>query len=234
MYIERLRRQPLKKKLESRETLTALEYINAFISMLRDKRLQKGWDHQYMFAHLHDVTQDAQNRPWAEVRQWSQCVFDAVEAGRYQWDDLQEIQNERFRMALPRSYVSHTQPTQPSQTDSLASGSRAREVVCADFNSDKGCSATVTGFKDRAHHICSYCMAAASQRQPHSVVTCYRRDRHRAANTGPSHTQSQYPVHQSNPQGQSARTHYGFQQYTSQVNPPQSRQYNPQVPKNGQ
>ena len=221
MYVERLG-QTLKKKLEKRDTVTALEYINAFIALLRGRRVERSRDHDYMFEHLHDVTKDATRRPWADVGQWSQRVFDAIEKGTLFWDDRQGILNERFAMALPGIQTN----------DSSNGGGLVQEVICADFNSDKGCSAVVTGVKEKAHHmegnikcahICMYCMAAATQRQPHAVSVCYRKDRHRTATSGhgANHYQAPHPPRPTNPH------QYGpFQR--------SDRQFSSQLSKNGQ
>ena len=195
MYVERLSGHTLKKKLESSESVSALEYINAFISLLRDKRVPENKDHKYMFAHLHDVTRDAVSRPWREVRQWSQRVFDGVERGEFFWDDTQEIQNERFSLALGGS-MAGTYHTQTTPSGSSEVSGRAQEVICPDFNSDRGCQASLVGAKERAHHmiggiryahICMYCMAAATQRQSHAVGGCYRKERHKASSQGQGH-----------------------------------------------
>ena len=82
MYVDHLSGQTLKKK-----SITALEYINAFISLLRDKRLPYNRDHNCMFAHLHDVSRDAAR------------LFDGVVGREFNWSDTQSIQNERFSLA---------------------------------------------------------------------------------------------------------------------------------------
>ena len=167
MYVDRFNGQTLKKKLESRDSVTALEYINAFISLLRDKRLPESSDHRFMFAHLHDVSRDAVRRPWQDIRQWSQRVFDGIERGEFYWDDSQRIQNERFSLALGAGIP---QQGQPGNAEIRV---RVQEVICPDYNSDRGCTASVVGVKDRVHHvegnikhahICMYCMAASPTR----------------------------------------------------------------------
>ena len=210
MYVERLSGQTLKKKLENRESVSALEYINAFISLLRDKRVPENKDNKFMFAHLHDVTRDAVRRPWREVRQWSQRVFDGVERGEFFWDDSQAIQNERFSLALGGSMTGGSYLSQPGAcTSQEVNGRACLEVICPEFNSDRGCSASISGVKDRAHHIvggakyahiCMYCMAAANQRQPHPVGGCYRKERHKASSQATPH--SQYNAQGNRPAGQ--------------------------------
>ena len=225
MYADRLRGQTLKKKLENRESL---EYINAFMSMLRDKRVGPSAVRDLMFAHLHDVTQDALNRPWADVRLWSQRVFDAIERGDYRWGHVQEIQNERFRLALP-VLRGHSL----GQANGTSTQGNAKEVLCVVFNSDKGCSAVVTGYKEKAYHmegsikcahICMYCMASASQRQPHSVTACYRKERHRMG--GQAHAHS----------GNHSNTNRfsGTQGFPTQLTAPAPCPNHYQLPKNGQ
>ena len=76
MYIQREGCQTDKQKLEVRCALTALEYINATLALIRDTRAYDQVDLLAILRHLQDVTQDAMQRDWPAVRRWSQFIWD--------------------------------------------------------------------------------------------------------------------------------------------------------------
>lgn len=71
MYIERDGVETLKQKLENRNSLNALEYLYATISLIHDASAYRPDDKNHILKHLLSVATDALARPWPAVRKWS-------------------------------------------------------------------------------------------------------------------------------------------------------------------
>lgn len=93
MYMYRDGLSTTKHKLEARSSITAPEYVDAFLSLLSDPRAFHPDDYPDIFDHL-PVSRDALERPWNAVRRWTQYIWDEVEAGAIVWADRDIIQEE--------------------------------------------------------------------------------------------------------------------------------------------
>ena len=222
MYISREGQHTLKQKLESRATITPMEYIHAAIKLVNDHRAYQPEDRDHIMRHIQDVVHDAMERPWENVRRWSQYVWDAVEKGEFKWSDSQLIHNSRVCIAM----TSGGRTLQAAQPESKQQRS---EVICRAFNSRSGC-------RQRSHHdegttkhlhICAYCDSVGRHCPGHNVIGC------NSKNSQPGHPRPPQQVGQPfgfnpprpGPQEQQWRTH----QY-----PPMYSQQYPAMSKNGQ
>ena len=164
MFIEKFGLDTIKKKMDYRSSMTANEYVNAYVRMLCDNRVRDSTTLAQQLAHLKDVTTDIIARPWSAVRSWSQCVFDSIENSTYTWSDHQQIQNDRFRLSY-NGLATDPQPVDAS--------SRQLEVLCMEFN-NRCCS---NGGKFKHHvengirfvHACMYCFALTGACRDHGV-----------------------------------------------------------------
>ena len=199
MFIQKPSLSNMKKKLEYRGSVSAQEYVAAFVRMLSDHRARDPSILVHQIAHLRDVTQDIINFSWPSVREWSHCVFDSIERGDYFWTDVQDIQNDRFRL----SYRGRSGQAHDSHTPAHGEGDdRLREAVCIDFN-NRVCS---HGGKGKSHvegsvrllHVCMYCLAMTGAKRDHPLYGlhdgCRSRPKDAAviAAGGSSHSGYQY------------------------------------------
>ena len=170
MYATREGCTTLKQKLEVRTKLSAMEYINAALSLVNDKRAVQPRDRDDILRHLQDVTHDAMERPWEFVRRWTQHVWDAVEAKEITWADDQSIQNRRIRIAITGG-GGGSKPAAHAEQDSRGSKT---EVICRPFNNRAGC-------RQRSHHdegqvrwlhICSFCDSVGRHCTGHNAIGC--------------------------------------------------------------
>ena len=164
MYIQRESCQTDKQKLEVRCSLSSLEYVNATLALIRDRKAYDPVDQPAILRHLQDVTRDAIERPWHAVRRWSQFVWDTVELGDIKWQDYQQIQNERVRLAM----------TAPGcATSQIHRGEEAQEYICREFQSRTGCRHRSSHMEGAVKllHICAFC-DSISRQCPHSVTAC--------------------------------------------------------------
>ena len=136
MFVQKLSSASLRKKQDYRPLITATEYVNAFIAMLCDYRARDPVDLLNQIKHLHDVTTDILNRPWANVRQWSQFVFDEIEKGELSWGDHSSIQFARCRFSFMGAGAAPNDGGERSPQQPNASYSR--EVICMEYNQRSG------------------------------------------------------------------------------------------------
>lgn len=180
MYLSREGLFSVKHKLEARQSITTLEYVDAFLALLSDRRAFDNRDYNDMLHHLRKVTRDALERSWPAVRRWSQFIWDSIEAGDMCWADRDAIQEERVRLCLTNPSSSHAvNPTASNRHKANV------EVICRDYNSRQGCRFR-EGHGD-AHtfhtHCCSYCDLVGKQCY-HSVRECERRLTHSRNDNG--------------------------------------------------
>lgn len=94
MFANRDSALTLRQKAEARPGLSAIEYVDATLTLLSDNHAYDPLDYEHIMSHLRKVTRDAIDRPWLVVRRWSQYIWDAVESGAIGWDDKEAIQEE--------------------------------------------------------------------------------------------------------------------------------------------
>ena len=170
MYITRETCQTDKQKLDVRCALGTLEYVNATMALLMDKKAYHPADLHHIMAHLQDVTHDAMERAWPAVRKWSQFIWDAVAKGELRWSDHQLIQNHRVMIAF-------TGPANRNRTEETGNHTTdQREYMCRDFQSRNGCrhrSSHMDG-DVKLLHSCAFCDCI--QRQcTHSAFACAKK-----------------------------------------------------------
>ena len=167
MYINREDCQTIKQKLEARTSLSPMEYVNAALTLVNDKRACATQDRDYILKHIQDVSHDAMRRPWESVRRWSQHIWDAVERKEMGWSDTQLIQNERVNVAMTTTH-------KLNQHTANEGRSGRQELICRPLNSRAGC-------RHRSHHdegqvrllhICSFCDSVNRHCPGHNVLGC--------------------------------------------------------------
>lgn len=176
MYVEREGVSTQKQKLDIRHQITALEYVDATLALLADKKAYDSRDLENIMCHLKNATRDALECPWATVRRWSQYVWDCIEKGTIKWADRDTIQQERVTICLTGGGVVLNQ-TVPNAHRRGQQG--VIEVVCRSYNTRQGCS-----YRDSHHdgpvfalHICSYC-DHIGRACAHSIKECERKITH--------------------------------------------------------
>ena len=172
MFIDRPGVRTQKEKAALRETMSFTDYVIGFTAMLSDPRAQTKTDSKHLIAHLNQVARDAHDRPWPQVRDWSDTVFSRVERGDILWTDKAEIQYECMCRSL-------APPTQVQNNKTISTG---KEVACPDYNARR-CNKCRPRESHVDHplrliHVCSYCLAAGGQRNPHSILDCEKKLRH--------------------------------------------------------
>lgn len=205
MYVSREGAYSHKQKLDIRPTLSAIEYIDAILSLLNDKRAYNPSDYNNIMYHLRKVTRDATERPWPAVRRWSQYVWDMIEAGQITWADKEIIQEERVRISLTAPMLSgggHL--SQYGQTGNNRRPPGSQEVVCRQFNTRLGCQHKESHYDGNVYalHVCTYCDSIGRICQ-HSVRECERRVIHSRQPNDNAHqhrgrAQYQYNQHNGN------------------------------------
>ena len=167
MYIQREECQTPKQKLDIRCTIAPLEYINATIALIRDRRAYDPQDLSGILRHLQDVTHDAMERSWPLVRKWSQHIWDQVEKGYITWADHQAIQNDRVMIM--------TAPNAPRANTEKAEGG-AREYICREYQTRNGCRHRGSHMEGniRLLHLCAFCDSLSRQCN-HSVIACAKK-----------------------------------------------------------
>lgn len=215
MYLSRDGLFSVKQRLEARQSITSIEYIDATLALLADRRAFDNRDFNDIMHHLRKVTRDALERPWPAVRRWSQFVWDSIEAGDICWADREEIQVERVRLCFTSTAPSHNSvPVSKKHNAST-------EVICRDFNSRQGCRYREGhGDANVFHtHCCSYC-DPVGKICFHSVRECERRVTHSRNENGYQQGRAR---HHANFNGHSNGPHNSYVQ--------QQQPY--QFPKNG-
>lgn len=118
MYIVRDGAETERQKLELRNTITSIEYIDATLQLIQDKGACNKADIPHILKHLSCVTTDIMARPWVSVRKWSQHIWDAVEKKKCSWKDYLFIQDERIRLSFTSSGMGQPQSSNVTQTAS--------------------------------------------------------------------------------------------------------------------
>ena len=170
MYVSREGVSTLKQKLDIRSSLSQMEYINATLMLVNDKRACSSIERDGILRHLQDVTHDVMVRPWENVRRWSQYVWDAVERRELSWADSQQIHNHRVTIAINGSGSGRS--AHPVMDNNQRSNKQ--ELICRSFNTRAGC-------RQRSHHdegqvrllhICAFCDSLRRHCPGHNVVGC--------------------------------------------------------------
>lgn len=180
MYLYREGVSTIKQKVEVRQTMTVIEYIDAMLALLADNRAYHRDDFVDIMDHMRKVTRDAMERPWHAVRRWTQYVWDSIEAGAFTWADHDIIQEERVRMSLTAtSNIAGNNIQTQSNGNANRKNHGAQEVICRGYNTRAGCQ-----FRDShmdgqvfALHNCTYC-DSIGRACSHSVRECERRLAH--------------------------------------------------------
>lgn len=199
MFMEREGLETVKQKLEARNSMSALEYINASLLLLQDKSAYEPRDRELILKHILAVSTDALAGPWPDVRRWSQYIWDQVDKGRCTWDNTAMIQDERIRISYTNGSVSQIatgvsaqhKPQQPSTSPmSLA--------VCREFNAPSGCR--FTGSHDlgqvRYIHSCAFC-DSMGRKSPHSFQKCRLKQENGNSNQSAQENRQWHQPHQS-------------------------------------
>ena len=178
-FLERAGCNTLKSKLDARESMACLEYINATHKLLQNSRAYDPEDREDIMAHLTMVTRDAKCRLWADVLKWSQEVWDGVERGDFGWDDKQLIHNLKLDLALANGHQgqghSQGQGHGRSSNSNYQNGPQgANHNLCKEFNSARGCNKAShhQGQGGKVWHFCTYCDANRNGQFTHSVINC--------------------------------------------------------------
>lgn len=181
MYVEREGVETLKQKLDNRNSLTALEYMYATISLLHDSAAFQPADKDAILKHLLCVATDALARPWPAVRKWSQHIWDCVDRGRCTWSDVGFIQEERIRMSYTSGAPSSSNTHPKTQANIIT-----ESLLCRDFNSISGCKFQGTHEEGniRKLHACAFC-DAMGRRSNHSIQKCRSRHEHHGSSVPP-------------------------------------------------
>ena len=202
MFLQGQGLHAIKDKLAHRDKMTFNEYVQAFTTMLMDKRVCDPAEWPQLVNHLAQVACDARTRSWEHVRAWSDHVFTRIENGDITWSDCAEIQFDRMRLSLA--------PAGEPAPKSPAENQNQKQVVCSDFNArrckhlDNHVEAGFTFL-----HVCAWCHAALGNRNPHTVVRCENKLRF-TQDRPTSHQQPQAP-----PRHQQFNQHQQFQQPTT-------------------
>ena len=127
MFLARPALNTIRKKRDTRESMTFNEYLVSFLKMLRHPKAAPYFNHALLLEHLQQVVEDSLIREWSVVRQWSQAMFDEFEPGDHAWENKSHTQLKRIRYALLAQKSQHNDSQE------------CREVPCRDFNSLTGC-----------------------------------------------------------------------------------------------
>lgn len=186
MYIKRHDCSSVAQKLAARGNMTEREYMSAFMALLHDHVAYDARDFPHMFAHLKCIMEDCARKPWADVREWSQSIFDLVEKHTIDWHERQEIQNDRSNFA-PRHSCNPTN-TRDERSYNQSSSQRSaggriegqdHERPCAAYNSTKRCTLKQhhqDGMND-VIHACTHCYKVTQAFYEHPEQMCRRKTR---------------------------------------------------------
>ena len=185
MYVTREGSQTVKQKLDQRASLSALEYIHAFVKLVNDHRAYDPAHKDDMLRHLQDVIHDAMDRSWEAVRRWTQQVWDAVERQDLRWGDTQLIQNMRVMSAI----AAGQKATASGAVDHKLG---KQEVICRQFNTRAGCRQRTHHDEGQVRHIhlCAFCDSLGRHCPGHNVMGCNNKTQYpgllSAVSTGPA------------------------------------------------
>lgn len=179
MYVVKEGISTRKQKLDIRHQLTVLEYVDATLALLADKKAYRARNTEDIMHHLKNVTRDALERPWPAVRRWTQHMWDCVENGTIKWGNRDTIQQERVRIFLTGGGIMLNAGASNTQKRGQYG---TQEVVCRAFNTRQGCMHR-DSHQDGpvfALHICSYC-DHIGRSCSHSIKECERKITHARA-----------------------------------------------------
>lgn len=177
---------PKKRKLTF-NTITLAEHIFGIFCMLDDHDVDPAIKPN-LVAHMREVSEDASEFEWSNVKHWSEEVFSLVADRRLPegWNSATRIQMLRTGMARveaarlsihkdnTNSIARKFQPNN-MQADNLRGG-----PPCQDYNSANGCqlqSGHMLHGK-RQVHVCAYCLENTAAIQPHSEHFCRTKQKH--------------------------------------------------------
>lgn len=118
LYLERMDCTSVKDKLTARTSMSYREYVVGYLKMMLVERVARPADWRVLADHLLQVSQDTGTRPWEDVSQWSQAMFDQIETGDISWDNHMVIQINRVRPPITKSMDKPAAKT-AAKTDSL-------------------------------------------------------------------------------------------------------------------
>ena len=78
------------KKFQIRNTISFEEYIHAYTKMLTapNPPFPIAGALKFHLDHIKDISLLAQTKPWEYVRFWALFLFDSLESGNLNWEDL--------------------------------------------------------------------------------------------------------------------------------------------------
>lgn len=220
MYLYREGVSTLKQKLDARQSMSQVEYIDAMLALMADNRACEPEDYVDIMHHLRKVTRDALERPWPAVRRWSQFVWDSIESGTITWADREWIQEERVRICLTSSVQTQATPhngyTPHTQNFHSKQSKGSQEVVCRAYNTRQGFYYRESHMDGQvfALHQCTYC-DSLGRACMHSVRECERRLAHTRNDHG-QHRNRHQPYNNYNQQNQQQSQMYHQSQYNHQ------------------
>lgn len=207
MFIDQDGLETHKQKLDVRNTLTALEYISASLSLLADPSAYDPKDRDNILRLIIAVSIDTRSMPWAGVRRWSQLIWDNIEKGRCNWSDHLFIQDERVRISYMSGNPSaNANSSGQNQKSSNQQNQAFNDVICREFNSPSECRFTQTHEVGpiKYVHACSHCDSLGPRSQ-HSFQKCRTRAKRAVGGSqNRSHGQRQW------------QPYHGRQQYNQQ------------------
>lgn len=138
-----------------------------------------------MLKYLGAVITDGMVRPWANVRRWTQGIWDTIERGKCKWNSYYFIQEQRVRVSY--STLQQVPAVAPSGIGAhIQQSHEGAALLCRDFNGPQGCS--FSGTHESANvkyvHACAFC-DSLGRRSAHSFQRCRaRQDSHHGCHQG--------------------------------------------------
>ena len=174
-------RRYLPRKPVDKEDLPFPTFVHGLAGMILNALHDQSSLAAALARHMREVAEDAIDRPWVGVHEWSKCIFERLERKDISWDNYAEIQRERYKLSY------NAQPIEK------------QVIPCPAFNG-KGCQSPDT-HEDGIYslrHVCSFCYHAYSaMHNSHNWKTCNarkaapnkqpdpRHDRHNKPKQGP-------------------------------------------------
>ena len=148
-------RRFVNKKAVEKEDISFPLYMNGLAGMILNALPDQSTRAAALCRHLREAAEDAVDKPWPVVREWSKSVFDRMERGEITWDTYSEIQNDRLKLTL-----SWAPPERAIYPCALFQNRQCPEP-------DSHTEHAVT-----YRHVCAFCYYTASALRPHSFLKC--------------------------------------------------------------
>jgi hypothetical protein len=154
--------------------LSMAEFTFGYAEMMEDQTLDQAIRF-HMLAFLKILMEDANNRPWQQVRHYHMTVIQAMEAGQLQWGET-----ERF-LAIQRQHSRSGTAINPTPRR-VAPGPRVSSagptpLYCSQFQSNS-CDKNSDHDSPRGftQHICAYCLRVTGRAiSSHGESDCRRK-----------------------------------------------------------